>query len=160
MTSLIGEYGETACDVYYEPIEEDVLLPVQLAQDKQPHWTRVLLTLLVEEAIADAIRPIPAKKGNYKNKAIRERDEALAWIRSNDRSYVYSTFLDTCEYLGLEPQAIRLAITKPGFKLATEWAFRPSSGDGGIKCGGEDLLEKIDAKESRRISIRRVLRGK
>lgn len=140
---------------------EEIVLPLQLQHDPQPHWTRVLLTLLVEEAIANVARPLPEKYGTPRNHAIRLRDEALAWIHSDDRSPVYITFRDACDYLGLEPYKIRKAVSQPGFRLNTEWTFKPARGSGGTVVAEANLIQKIDRQATRRrISIKRNLRSK
>lgn len=124
--TILQEYKRADLDLYYQPIDEVRYLPVQLPKTAQPHWTRVLLALLVEEAIADVMRPIPARKGNFRNSLLRFKREASAWLASDERSRHYLTFCETCDYLGLNCGDIRKAIAKPGFVLGTEWVLNQS----------------------------------
>lgn len=68
------------------------------------------------QGLEDATRPLPklapkpTREAAYRyRRAAAEQQEALAWIASDDDSFVCSFVFD-CNILGLDPQAVRRAV--------------------------------------------------
>lgn len=90
-------------------LEPDVILPVQFFSQLQRRtaWTAELrlMAALLEDALIVCSRPV----GSPTSKSARLLRETLRWVRSDNRTWVFS-FLRVCESLDLDPGAIREAV--------------------------------------------------
>jgi hypothetical protein len=89
--------------------EPHTLLPVQFFTrlQRSSAWTgeQRLIAAILEDAVAVASKPQVPKS----SKARQVLRETLRWIRSNDRTWMFS-FLRICEMLDLDPSAVRRGI--------------------------------------------------
>jgi hypothetical protein len=89
--------------------EPTTILPVQYFTrlQRSAAWTgeQRLMAAIMEDAVAVCSKPSIPKS----SKARHVLRETLRWVRSNDRTWMFS-FLRICEMLDLEPSAIRRGI--------------------------------------------------
>ncbi len=89
--------------------EPNTVLPVQYFTRLQrgAAWTgeQRLMAAILEDAVAVCSKTTPPKS----SKARHVLRETMRWVRSNDRTWMFS-FLRICEMLDLEPSAIRRGI--------------------------------------------------
>ena len=89
--------------------EPNTILPVQYFTrlQRSAAWTgeQRLMAAILEDAVAVCSKRTVPKT----SKARHVLRETLRWVRSNDRSWMFS-FLRICEMLDLEPTAIRRGI--------------------------------------------------
>jgi hypothetical protein len=87
-------------------LEPHTVLPVQFFSRAHcnPAWSgeQCLMAAMLEDAIAIYLRPAPPRTSQARHVS----REARRWLRSNNRSWVFS-FLRICEALDLDPNAIR-----------------------------------------------------
>jgi hypothetical protein len=93
-------------DLLPGPFEPCTILPAQFFPGRQPKRActgeQCLMAAILEDAVALHLSPKPPRT----SKAFHVLREARRWVRSNDRSWVFS-FLRICEALDLDPNAIR-----------------------------------------------------
>jgi hypothetical protein len=89
--------------------EPNTVLPVQYFTrlQRSAAWTgeQRLMAAIMEDAVAVCSKPSIPKS----SKARHVLRETMRWVRSNDRTWMFS-FLRICEMLDLEPSAIRRGI--------------------------------------------------
>src|SRR4029453_5315391 len=105
MKRLTSEMEENLPGLF-EPTQ---ILPVQYftGLQRSAAWTgeQRLMAAIMEDAVAVCSKPSIPKS----SKARHVLRETLRWVRSNDRTWMFS-FLRICEMLDLEPSAIRRGI--------------------------------------------------
>jgi hypothetical protein len=88
------------------PLEPHTILPAQFftghRRNRACTGEQCLMAAILEDAVALYLSP----KAPRTSKAFHVLREARRWVRSNDRSWVFS-FLRICEVLDLDPNAIR-----------------------------------------------------
>lgn len=115
--------SNTPSDIYETYFEPDVMLPSQFHdsdEDGLLGGERKLMAAILSDGIeaylsdkSDAVRDIARSRtssgGVIALKAIRS--EAIDWVETVDDSYVFS-FDNVCRSLGIEPQYLRLGLTR------------------------------------------------
>src|SRR5262245_22518595 len=104
MRALTFEREETL-PALFEPL---AILPVQYCtRNRSATWSaeQRLMAAILEDAITVCSKRTAPKT----SKAKQVLREALRWLRSNDRTWMFS-FLRICETLDLEPTAIRRGV--------------------------------------------------
>jgi hypothetical protein len=105
MTRLSSEIEEKLPGLF----EPNTILPVQYFTRLQrgSAWTgeQRLMAAILEDAVAVCAKPTAPRA----SKARHVLRETVRWLRSNDRTWMFS-FLRICEMLDLDPGAIRRGI--------------------------------------------------
>jgi|SRR5262245_64881544 len=90
-------------------VQPDIVLPVQFftRPSDRATWSGAhrLLAALLEDAVLTC-SSVPRSPNPKRSHLVRE---ALRWMRSDDRTWVFS-FLGVCEMLDLDPGAIRRGV--------------------------------------------------
>ena len=128
------------------PIAEEFVAPAQFFHRKATGCEKRLLLAVLEEALSCLYYHIP--KGNGKRAAQRLRDEARAWIESDDTHWVFS-FRNVCEALDYDVDTLRPKVLADGFRLQNQGFRAGEITYSTTKVGTKDYLEDIDRAQRR-----------
>ena len=86
--------------------EPETVLPCQLLDASHRGAAMQPEKRLMLAVLEDAIATLQRTAGRTRRAAVREHDEARAWLASDDASWPYA-FLNVCHVLGYEPGYLR-----------------------------------------------------
>lgn len=133
----------------YNPIVEEFAPPEQFHPARDTSREKRLLLAVLEEALTCLYFHIPPGNGKRKRAAQTLRDDARAWIESNDMRWLFS-FRHICEVLGYDAEKLRAAVLRDGFRLHKRGTRVGTTSGRTMLVGTKDHLEDLDRAERRR----------